>query len=84
MKPDAVYTITGERFRGARVLANDTEEPWMPEEFHRLIATKAMLYYAETFNDQARYSTASVSYAQGLGALEKSQYMSPRVVARVP
>lgn len=45
-KPDADYTITGEYFKSAQILADDSDTPEMPTQFHKLIIYRAMEKYA--------------------------------------
>lgn len=44
-KPNGVYTITGDYYRSAQVLAADDDEPEMPPQFHQLIVYMAMAKY---------------------------------------
>jgi hypothetical protein len=43
--PNDEYTITGEYQKSPQVLAADSDEPEMPEEFHMLIVYEALLTY---------------------------------------
>ena len=44
--PNDSYTITGDFYRSAQVLAADSDEPEMPSQFHDLIVYRAMRKYA--------------------------------------
>lgn len=46
--PDDAYTITGDFWRSAQILAADGDEPEMPSQFHDLIMYRAMEQYALT------------------------------------
>lgn len=42
--PDDVYTVTGDYYKTPSTLTNDSDEPDMPERFHRLIVWDAMKF----------------------------------------
>ena len=44
--PNGIYTIRGEYFSTVTALADDTDEPEMPERFHMGIVYKTMVRYA--------------------------------------
>jgi hypothetical protein len=43
--PNEEYTITGEYQKSPQILAQNDDEPEMPEEFHMLIVYEALLTY---------------------------------------
>lgn len=45
-KPDAIYRVSGYYWRGLQTLADDTDTPEMPSDFHMLIVYRAMVKYA--------------------------------------
>jgi len=44
--PSEIYTVTGEYYKSAQILAADSDVPEMPPQFHQLIVYEAMKKYA--------------------------------------
>jgi hypothetical protein len=44
-KPDGVYTVTGEYWQSTQTLANDSDIPELPTDYHMLIVWQALEYY---------------------------------------
>lgn len=44
--PDAIYTVTGNYWRGNQTLAVDGDEPEMPDDYHMLVVWQAITNYA--------------------------------------
>lgn len=45
---DTSFTVTADYYRKPQVLAADTDEPEMPEEFHELILYRALMFASQT------------------------------------
>jgi len=67
--PDDAYTVVGEYFKRAQVLAADADEPLLPEQYHMLIVWQAIVSYAV-------YEAAPEVYA---GAKEKIRLYLPQL-----
>lgn len=71
--PNGVYTISGEFQRGAQILADDDDEPDMPEDYHDLIVYYAMQRYAASSIAAEVLARANLEGGRLLRALERDQ-----------
>lgn len=72
-KPNDVYTVTGEYYRSAQVLAADEDVPEMPVQFHELIVWYAIKRYG--YREAAsEVLSASIDYSKSyMRQLESNQ-----------
>jgi hypothetical protein len=64
-KPDGVYTISGQYWKGPQALLLDADEPEMPEEFHMLIVWMALERYG-LFESAGEVVATGQKYAKRL------------------
>lgn len=55
LTPSAVITYTADVLRAITDMSNDTDEPWLPEDFHDLLIDKAELKELKKQDDPNRY-----------------------------
>lgn len=79
--PDAIYTVVGEYWKRAAVMAADTDEPLFPERFHMAIVWLAKMYFADDQETSMGRATAQRKYGRLLFSLENNQLiMSGKLV----
>jgi hypothetical protein len=71
--PNANYTISGEYYRRAQVLANDDDIPEMPEQYHDLIVYLGMRKYAGSESAQEVMTRAYTEGNPLMVSLETNQ-----------
>jgi hypothetical protein len=71
--PDAQYYINGEFYRSAVSLANDTDSPDMPNQFHEILVWKALAHYGMYEAAAEAVSRARDEYPRWLARLEADQ-----------
>jgi hypothetical protein len=76
---DQAYLVKGEFWRSPRALAADTDVPLMPEEYHRLILVRALVFYADREDAPELVSGALSEYPDLLEKLEASQLDGQRL-----
>jgi hypothetical protein len=64
-KPDGIYTISGQYWKGPQALALDADVPEMPEEFHMLIVWMALERYG-LFESAGEVVVAAQKYIKRL------------------
>jgi hypothetical protein len=74
--PDASYTLTAEFYKRPALLATDTDEPEMPEEFHRIIVCEAAIKYGNKEAAAEVISGMEAEYAYLLDKLQTDQLNS--------
>lgn len=75
--PDAVYTLTGDYIRSAQILADDSDIPEMPTEYHDLIWQFAMFNYGMFEAAPEAVQRAEILFNEGIRKLEATQ--TPRI-----
>jgi hypothetical protein len=71
--PDADYVIEGEAYQAPQGLANDTDLPSMPGQFHMAIVYKAMQYYGAYENAPDVYDRGMDGYDRLMRELMQDQ-----------
>lgn len=71
--PNDAYTVTGEYYRSAQVLAANGDTPEMPTQFHKLIVYAGMLEYAGFEAAQEVEVRATKGYNRLMRQLENNQ-----------
>ncbi len=69
--PDNTYTINGEYYATAHVMALDTDVPLF-DRFHMAIVYNALMRYAAYISDPSTYARGQHDYAIQIGKLERS------------
>ena len=72
-KPDQLYTIQGEYFQRAQVMAADTDQPVFPAKFHSAISWLGLRFYAAYEAASEVYAHADNEYKLAMGRLESDQ-----------
>ena len=80
--PNAVYTITGDFYRSAQTLSENTDTPEMPADYHMLIVYHAMEHYGYFSVAQEALARAERLGRRMLRSLEHNQL--PQMTARGP
>ncbi len=75
-KPDAVYRVTGDYWRGNQTLAADGDTPEMPTDYHPLIVYRALVKYAYNAVSHETLARAKAEGALILEALVLNQAYS--------
>lgn len=63
-RPDVEYTVRIPFRRRVQLLASNTDEPFMPEEFHPMIAYKAIMDYMGFQENSRQFQNASRLYTE--------------------
>lgn len=71
--PDADYTLKGDYYLSAQILAADDDTPEMPTQFHKLIVYGAMVKWGYYMSDDALIRRATIDYKRMKGDLEQDQ-----------
>ncbi len=71
--PNDAYTITGEYFKRAQVMAANASEPLMPRQFQEVIVWRALMLYGAYAGAPEKYSHGQNEYKSMLAALELNQ-----------
>lgn len=72
--PDAVYRLSGYYWRGNQTLADDGDEPEMPDDFHMMIVYRAMVKYAYNIIAQEILARATADGTGLYDALVQNQW----------
>lgn len=72
-KPNALYTIEGERFRAPDVLSGNTDEPIFPARFHRILVWQGLTYYGGKEESSSNYARGVAEADRIMGDLELDQ-----------
>lgn len=70
---DVTYSIHGEFWRRPPVLAQDTDTPAMPEDFHRVIIARAAVFYGNKEAAAEVISAFEAEFIDLIGKLESNQ-----------
>lgn len=71
--PDAEYNISGEYFRKAKSLTENTEEPLYPSEYHMAAVWRALVLYGAYDAANEKYTHGQNEYNRLIGAMEANQ-----------
>lgn len=71
--PDDEYTISGEYYKRAQTMAENTGEPLFPSRFHMVIVWRALMMFAADQEATVLYAHAQKEYKRTLFALENDQ-----------
>lgn len=75
--PDAIYTVTGEYFRGNYDLSTgatpDTNTPAFPDDFHLILVWMGLMSYGEFEGDSTFYNRGLRNFAERYSALKADQ-----------
>lgn len=71
--PDAVYTVQGPYRKSNQVLAADSDEPEMPEEYHDLIGEVALSMYAGLYDEAPQIQGWSLRRSVRFNQLRRDQ-----------
>lgn len=70
--PDATYTLLFDYLRAPQELAQTTDEPIMPSQYHMLIVWRALMMYA-AHDESPQYQTALLEHKRLMRSMMKTQ-----------
>lgn len=71
--PDATYTISYDYWKAPKVLSDNTDEPYIPEEYHDAIVGRAMMLFALHESAPEFLALGEMLYSSFLARLEMKE-----------
>jgi len=71
--PDGVYTVNGEYYKSAQVMAANADTPVIPTKYQMIIVWKALMHYGAYAGAEEKYAHGSNEYKKLLSMLEYEQ-----------